>query len=79
VSFRRALRRWLANDKPDLIPSDCVVAVWGRPVGWIYDITGDCARVWWHTAGHGRYEVIQLNLLRRGSADPASGLDVRRR
>lgn len=77
MSFRRVLRKWLANHRPDILPGDTVVAIWGGPAGWVKDTSGDCATVWWHTHV-GRYEIIQLNYLRKCRSNPSTGLDVRR-
>jgi hypothetical protein len=60
----------------DILPGEIVQALWGGHLGFVETISNDHATVFWHNQP-GKREIICLIHLKRASADPAFGPDVR--
>lgn len=62
----------------DILPGEIVRAVWGGPIGFVESIAPETstAIIFWHTS-RGYREIVAFAQLRRASANPAFGPDVR--
>lgn len=76
--FRR-LRQRAPSDVGDVDVGDAVRVAWGGPLGWVKSVSlkDGVATVHWHNQQPGHCEIISIKYLRRASADPAFGPDVR--
>jgi hypothetical protein len=75
--FRRlAQLRARMGSEADALPGDAVQHIAGGRLGFVESVSGEVATVFWHT-NPGHREIIEVKYLRRASADPAFGPDVK--